>query len=200
VAAPSLPAFDAAGYDGGTWVWLDYLHGRLRHGETWMVRYGVMDNLNNRVVPLLGSAGHSVRAELSDGVIDQLNKAAPTSGDVDELRRSLLATAELYDWARGRWAQRTGQPNPQHSCRGDLGLARAAELAAAALDSPRHAEADGRRALQQAPLTMPRSRSTAPCSRLVSVQSRLVAVADRCCLRQGRSRRWLRWRWRGRTR
>jgi len=78
-----------------------------------MVRCGVMDTLNNRVVPLLGSAGHSVCAELGDAVIDQLNKAAPVSGDVDELRRSLLATAELYDWALGRWAQRTGQPNPR---------------------------------------------------------------------------------------
>jgi predicted nucleotidyltransferase len=113
VAALAPPAFDAAGYDGGTWVWLDYLHGRLRRGETWMARYGVMDTLNNRIVPLLGSAGHSVRAELGDGVIDQLNKAAPVSGDVDELRRSLLATAELYDWALGRWARRTGQPNPR---------------------------------------------------------------------------------------
>lgn len=102
VAAHAPPAFDAAAYDGGTWVWLDYLHGRLRRGETWMVRYGLMDTLNNRVVPLLGSAGHSVRAELGDGVIDQLNRAAAVSGDVGELRRSLLSTAELYDWALGR--------------------------------------------------------------------------------------------------
>jgi predicted nucleotidyltransferase len=113
VAALTPRVFDAAGYDGGTWVWLDYLHGRLRRGETWLVRYGVMDTLNNRVVPLLGSAGHSVRAELGDEVVDQLNNAAPVSGDVAELQRSLLATAELYDWALGRWAQRTGQPNPR---------------------------------------------------------------------------------------
>jgi predicted nucleotidyltransferase len=113
VAALALPAFDAAAYDGGTWVWLDYLHGRLRRGETWLVRYGVMDTLTNRVVPLLGSAGHSVRTELGDGVVDRLNSAAPASGDVAELRRSLLATAELYDWALGRWAKRTGQPKPR---------------------------------------------------------------------------------------
>lgn len=30
VAALAPPGFDAAGYDGGTFVWLDYLHGRLR--------------------------------------------------------------------------------------------------------------------------------------------------------------------------
>jgi hypothetical protein len=113
VAALAPLDFDAAGYDAGTWVWLDYLYGRLRRGETWMVRYGLMDTLNNRVVPLLGSAGHSVRTELGDGVIDQLNQAAPASGDVDELRRSLLATAELYDWALGRWAERTAQTNPR---------------------------------------------------------------------------------------
>lgn len=92
---PGPPAFDAAGYDGGTRVWLDYRHGRLRRGETWVVRYGVMDTLNNRVVPLLGLAGHSVRAELGDGVIDQLNKAAPVSGDVDELRRSLVKGSSI---------------------------------------------------------------------------------------------------------
>jgi hypothetical protein len=67
---------------------------------TWIARCGLMDTLHSRVVPLLGSAGHSTRAELGDGVIDQLNKAAPASDDVDELRRSLRATAELYDWAR----------------------------------------------------------------------------------------------------
>jgi hypothetical protein len=64
MAALAPPAFDAAGYDGGTWVWLDYLR-------------------------------------------------APVSGDVNELRRSLLATAELYDWAPGRWAERTGRSNPR---------------------------------------------------------------------------------------
>lgn len=48
------PEFDAPALDDATWGWLNYLHGRLRHGEAWMVRYGVMDTLNNRVLPLLG--------------------------------------------------------------------------------------------------------------------------------------------------
>jgi hypothetical protein len=59
-------------------------------------------------------------SELGGGVIDQLNRAAPVSGDIDELRRSLLATAELYDWALGRWAQRTGQPNPRSALAGAI--------------------------------------------------------------------------------
>lgn len=122
LAALSPPAFDAASYDGGTWLWLNYLHGRLQHGENWIVRAGVMDTLSNRVVPLLGSAGHSACAELGAGVVDQLNEAAASSGDPVELRRSLRATAELYDWALGQWAERTGAPNPpQPSGHGDPG-------------------------------------------------------------------------------
>lgn len=105
--------FDAASFDGGTWAWLSYLAGRLRHGETWIVRYGVMDTLNNRVVPLLGSAGHSATADLGQALTDRLQQAAPRSADPAELKRSLLATAELYSWALDRWAQRTGQPAPR---------------------------------------------------------------------------------------
>ncbi len=48
------PEVDAAAFEPGTWLWLGYLRGKLRHGETWMVRYGVMDTLTNRVLPLLG--------------------------------------------------------------------------------------------------------------------------------------------------
>ena len=107
------PEFDAPLFDRGTWAWLRYLRGKLRHGETWFVRYGVMDTLNNRVVPLLGSAGHSVLADLGQGVLAQLHQAAPKSDQPDELKRSLLATAELYDWALSQWALRTGGENPR---------------------------------------------------------------------------------------
>jgi hypothetical protein len=72
-----------------------------------------MDTLNNRVVPLLGSAGHSACAELGPVVVDQLNQAAASSSDPVELRRSLRATAELYDWALAQWAERPGEPNPR---------------------------------------------------------------------------------------
>ncbi len=105
--------FDAALLDGNTWVWLRYLRGKMRHGETWFVRYGVMDTLGNRVVPLLGSASHSVRAELGESVLSRLHAAAPKSEQPEELRRSLLATAELYDWALSQWALRTGRENPR---------------------------------------------------------------------------------------
>jgi hypothetical protein len=35
-----------------------------------MVRYGVMDTLNNRVLPLLGTAGHSADHSL-DAAVEQ---------------------------------------------------------------------------------------------------------------------------------
>jgi predicted nucleotidyltransferase len=105
--------FDAPAFDGGTWVWLNYLRGKLRRGEAWMVRYGVMDTLNNRVLPLLGTAGHSAHHALDAADIDRIHRAAPTSSELSELRRSLRATAELYAWALDRWSQRTGQPAPR---------------------------------------------------------------------------------------
>lgn len=107
--------FDAPELNGGTWGWLSYLHGKLRHGETWFVRYGVMDTLNNRVVPLLGALGPSACHDLDPADVARLEQAAPASSEPGELRRSLRAVADLYGLALGRWAERTGQPVPQHS-------------------------------------------------------------------------------------
>jgi predicted nucleotidyltransferase len=106
--------FDAPALNGGTWGWLSYLHGKLRHGETWFVRYGVMDTLNNRVVPLLGSLGPSACHDLEPVDVGRLEQAAPVSSEPAELRRSLRATADLYALALGRWSERTGQPVPEH--------------------------------------------------------------------------------------
>jgi hypothetical protein len=108
------PEFDAPAFDGGTWAWLNYLHGKLRHGEAWFVRYGVMDTLNNRVVPLLGGAGHSAHRDMDTADIALLHDAAPSSPEPAELRRSLRATADLYSLALDRWSERTGRPRPKN--------------------------------------------------------------------------------------
>jgi predicted nucleotidyltransferase len=108
----TAPEFDAPGLDSYTWGWLAYLRGKLRHGETLLVRFGVMDTLSNRVVPLLGSASHSALADLGQPALDRIHQAGPVSAEPDELKRSLLATAELYDWALGQWAERTGREKP----------------------------------------------------------------------------------------
>lgn len=105
--------FDAPAYDGGTWAWLNYLHGKLRHGEAWFVRYGVMDTLNNRVVPLLGGEGHSAHRDMDADDVVRLHEAAPASQEPAELRRSLRTTADLYSAALDRWSERTGRPRPQ---------------------------------------------------------------------------------------
>lgn len=108
------PEFDAPAFDAGTWTWLNYLHGKLRHGETWFVRYGVMDTLNNRVVPLLGGAGHSAHRDMDAADVALLHEAAPSSPEPAELRRSLRATADLYCLALDRWSERTGRPRPRN--------------------------------------------------------------------------------------
>jgi len=113
LASLEPPEFDAPAHDGGTWAWLHYLHGKLRHRETWMVRYGVMDTLTTRVLPLLGTAGHSARAGLDADDLARVEAAAPVSSDLAELHRSLWETAQLYDAALDRWAQRTGRPRPR---------------------------------------------------------------------------------------
>lgn len=106
--------FDAPALDGGTWLWLNYLHGKLRHGEAWLVRYGVMDTLTSRVLPLLGTAYHSAHGDLAATEIARLDDAAPVSSEPAELRRSLRATAEVYSWALDRWSVRTGRATPRN--------------------------------------------------------------------------------------
>jgi predicted nucleotidyltransferase len=114
------PEFDAPALDGGTWAWLNYLDGKLRHGEAWFVRYGVMDTLNNRVVPLLGGAGHSAHRDMDAADVALIHDAAPRSGEPAELRRSLRVTADLYSLALDRWSERTGRPRPESPLAGAI--------------------------------------------------------------------------------
>jgi hypothetical protein len=61
-----------------------------------------------RAMIVYGSVAQGTAAD-----IDRVHRAAPASAEPAELRRSLLATAELYAWALDRWSQRTGQPVPR---------------------------------------------------------------------------------------
>jgi hypothetical protein len=73
LASWQRPVFDAAAYDQGTWPWLWWLVGRLRHGQYWIVRYGVMDTLNNRVLPLLGVIGPGAEQTLEPPDLERLS-------------------------------------------------------------------------------------------------------------------------------
>lgn len=106
------PEFDAAALDGGTWVWLLWLQGRLRHGERFAVRAGVVDTLMGRVVPMLDGEWHSAHSQLASADLERVHAAMPRSDNPTELARSLRDTAALYDEALDRWAARTGKERP----------------------------------------------------------------------------------------
>lgn len=126
----SAPEFDAEALDPSTWPWLMGLQGRLRHGQRFAVRAGVVDTLMGRVVPMLGGEWHTAESQLSAEDMQRVHDAMPRSGDVEELSRSLLETARVYDWALDRWAERTGRERPR-SPLAPLVLARLADPAAA---------------------------------------------------------------------
>ena len=113
VAAWSPPEFDAATLDSSTWPWLLGLQGRLRHGERFAVRAGVVDTLMGRVVPMLGAEWHTAESQLSAADMQRVHDAMPRSGEFAELSRSLRETAQVYDWALDRWAERTGRTRPR---------------------------------------------------------------------------------------
>lgn len=106
--------FDAAAVDGGTWVWLNWLAGRIRHGQGWFVRTGIADSLNTRVLPLLGTTPFAVEAALDEADRQRLSTAFPPSAEPEELARALRATADLYADGLTRWSERTGHPRPEH--------------------------------------------------------------------------------------
>jgi hypothetical protein len=112
-AAWTPPEYDAASLDGGTWVWFLYLHAKLQHGERFAVRAGLSETLTNRVMPLLGAEWHSAEADLSAEDLDRVHAAFPTSIEPGELTRALRDTATVYEWALGRWADRTGNARPR---------------------------------------------------------------------------------------
>lgn len=107
-----VPEHDAVALDGGTWVWLNWLAGRLRHGRHWFVRNGIADTLNTRVLPMLGTDPYHLESTLDDADRRRVRAAYPHSTEPDELARALRATADLYDHALTRWSTRTGHPRP----------------------------------------------------------------------------------------
>lgn len=91
---------------------MKWLAGRLRHGHCWFVRHGLDDTLNTRVLPLLGATPYEMERVLDEADQRRLRAAYPVSTEAAELARALRATAELYDLAVDRWAERTGEQRP----------------------------------------------------------------------------------------
>ncbi|HEY8457192.1 MAG TPA: nucleotidyltransferase domain-containing protein [Actinopolymorphaceae bacterium] len=96
------------------WIWLKYLASRLRRGQLWLVRSGLVSFVSEEVVPLLGVTSNAVESTLSPSDQRRLHAALPASADPDELARALRASAELYDYALDVWASRTGHQRPRH--------------------------------------------------------------------------------------
>lgn len=102
--------FDAGALDSSTWPWLLGLQGRLRHGEKFAVRAGVVDTLMGRVVPMLGGEWHTAESQVPAEDMQRVHDAMPRSGEFEELSRSLLETARVYDGTRS--VGRTHRPDP----------------------------------------------------------------------------------------
>lgn len=105
---------DAKVSDGPTWVWLKYLAGRLRRGQYWMVRCGLVSLAYERIVPLLGVTPNAVDTALPADLRHRLYGALPVDAEVGELTRALRATTELYVDALEHWSRRTEQARPAH--------------------------------------------------------------------------------------
>jgi hypothetical protein len=100
--------------EGATWVWLKYLAGRLRRGQHWMVRCGLVSLAYERIVPLLGVSPNAVETALPAELRTRLHGALPSDAEVGELTRALRATSELYVDALDLWSRRTGLARPVH--------------------------------------------------------------------------------------
>lgn len=114
IAALDVPEFDAPALDSGSWNYLNWLAGRLLHGQYWFVRSGLYDTLGNRIIPLLGGTSYGFERELTPEQLAAVTNAAPALSEPAELLRSLQATTALYDSALDRWAERTRRMRPQH--------------------------------------------------------------------------------------
>jgi hypothetical protein len=66
------------------------------------------------IVDKAGVAAHSAVHDLDAADVARLHHAAPASQEPAELRRSLLATADLYSMALDRWSERTGRTRPRN--------------------------------------------------------------------------------------
>ena len=114
IAALPFQEFDAVTLNASTWNFLNWLAGRLLHGQYWFVRANLHEPLGTRILPLLGTTAYDAERDLSNEELAAVIDASPRSSEPAELLRALRATVALYDRALDRWAERTGRPRPIH--------------------------------------------------------------------------------------
>jgi predicted nucleotidyltransferase len=93
--------------DAHAWDYAFWLHVKLERGERWVAYLELAGFLQHIVVLALNAAqgegwaaGRGVDARLPPDTVAALEAALPRSAERDELRRALLAAAELYAEAR----------------------------------------------------------------------------------------------------
>jgi predicted nucleotidyltransferase len=114
VAAPDLEELPQLGgkeslreLDAHAWDFAFWLHVKLERGERW-VAYLELVNFVHHIVVLAWNAargegwaaGRGLDARLGSYVVERLEGALPRTPEPQELRRALLASAELYAEAR----------------------------------------------------------------------------------------------------
>jgi hypothetical protein len=108
------PPLEVEAIDSSAWPWLAYLDSNCRNGRRWAVRAELHSFLNDRVIPVLTRRSDSTERDLSAHDLQDLHEAAPASGNAEELRRSIRATAMLYVRALEQWKSRTGTQVARH--------------------------------------------------------------------------------------
>jgi predicted nucleotidyltransferase len=93
--------------DAHAWDYAFWLHLKLERGERWVAYLELAGFLHHIVVLALNAArgegwvgGRGIDTRFSPDTVTALEAALPRSAEPDELRRALLAAAELYAEAR----------------------------------------------------------------------------------------------------
>jgi hypothetical protein len=106
--------YDARTFDGSTWVWFNWIYGRLRKGQFWLARTNLTTLVEERIRPLIATAAHAVESSTTRSDRDALLAGLPASTEYGEILRALRAALTFYETGIGRWYHARGLTAARH--------------------------------------------------------------------------------------